>query len=158
MDLVTPHPTQILCRPTLPIGERPPLFWREEEDVMTKFSAVNRLLTLAVIAATGLAVTSANAETKRRHYGTYVGEGGPNVSYQQGPRTRIFISKRSWLDGGTEVLPGDRKFTDYAFPSEYGYPSFARENLNRPIDRQPLMTPWDVRGEPRTFPLPPIPY
>jgi hypothetical protein len=124
---------------------------------MTTFSAASRLLTLAVIAATGLAVTSANAETKRRVYGTHVGD-GPNVSYQQGPHTRIFISKRSWLDGGTEVLPGDRKFTDYAFPSEYGYPSFARENLNRPIDRQPLMTPTDVGGYPRSFPLPPVPY
>jgi hypothetical protein len=141
----------------LPIGERPPLFRREEEDVMTKFSAVSRLATLAVIAATGLAITSANAETKRRQYGTHVGS-GPNVSYQQGPHTRIFISRRSWLDGGTEVLPGDRKFTDYAFPSEYGYPSFARENLNRPIDRQPLMPPWDLGGYPQAFPLPPELY
>jgi hypothetical protein len=143
---------------TLPIGERPPVSWREEEDVMNKCSAASRLLTLAVIAATGLAITSANAETKRRQYGNHVvNSSGPNVSYQQG-RTRIFITKRSFLDGGTEVLPGDRKFTDYAFPSEYGYPSFARENLNRPIDRQPLMTPTDVSGYPRSFPLPPIPY
>jgi hypothetical protein len=126
---------------------------------MTKFSAVSRLVTLAVIAATGLAVTSANAETKRRQYGNHVAaSNGPNVSYQQGPHTRIFISRRSWLDGGTEVLPGDRKFTDYAFPSEFGYPSFGRENNNRPIDRQPLMTPTDVSGFPRAFPLPPIPY
>jgi hypothetical protein len=135
----------------------PAAFWREEEDVMTKFSAVSRLVTLAVIAATGLAVTSADAATKHRQYGTSIGS-GPNVSYQSGPHTRVFISKRSWLDGGTEVLPGDRKFTDYAFPSEYGYPSFGRENLNRPIDRQPLMTPTDLGGYPRAFPLPPIPY
>jgi len=115
---------------------------------------------LAVIAVTGLAATSADAATKRRQDGTYVatGSNGPNVSYQQGPHTRIFISRRSWLDGGTEVLPGDRKFTDYALPSEYGYPSFGRENNNRPIDRQPLMTPTDLGGFPRAFPLPPIPY
>jgi hypothetical protein len=147
-----------MCRATLPVGERPPLFWREEEDVMTTFSAMSRLGMLAVIAATGLAITSADAATKRRQYGNDVPTGGPNVSYQQGPHTRIFISKRSWLDGGTEVLPGDRKFTDYAFPSEYGYPSFGRENNNRPIDRQPLMTPTDLGGYPRAFPLPPIPY
>jgi hypothetical protein len=127
-------------------------FWREEEDVMTTFSAATRVLTLATIAATGLAfATAANAETKRRHSGTYVA--GPNASYQAGPRTRVYISKRSWLDGGTEVLPGDRKFTDYAFPPDIGYPSFGRENLNRPIDRQPLATPTDVGGYPRTFPL-----
>lgn len=129
--------------------------WREEEDVMTRFSAATRVMTVALIAATGLAVTSANAETKRRHYGNYVATGsGPNYSYQSGPRTRIYITRRSWLDGGTEVLPGDRKFSDYAFPSEYGYPSFGRENLNRPTDRQPLMTPTDLGGYPRSFPIP----
>jgi hypothetical protein len=63
------------------------------------------------------------------------------------------VSRRSWLDGGTEVLPGDRKFLDYAFPSPFGYPTFARENGNRPIDRQPLSTPTDVGGEPTKFPL-----
>ncbi|WP_407157496.1 hypothetical protein [Bradyrhizobium sp. STM 3557] len=127
---------------------------------MTTFSAASRLAMLAVIAATSLAATSADAATKRRQDGTYVatGSNGPNVSYQQGPHTRIFISRRSWLDGGTEVLPGDRKFTDYALPSEYGYPSFGRENNNRPIDRQPLMTPTDLGGFPRAFPLPPVPY
>ena len=126
---------------------------------MTTFSATSRLAMLAVIAATGLAATSADAATKRRQDATYVATGnGPNVSSQQGPHTRIFISRRSCLDGGTEVLPGDRKFTDYAFPSEYGYPSFGRENNNRPIDRQPLMTPTDLGGYPRAFPLPPVPY
>src|SRR6266581_3747614 len=72
----------------------------------------------------------------------------------QGPHTRIYVSKRSWLDAGTEVLPGDRKFQDYAFPPEIGYPSFARENKNRPIDRQPLNPPSDLGGwYPQTFPL-----
>ena len=83
---------------------------------------------------------------------TYYGPNGPNVQYQQG-RTRIYVSKRSWLDGGTEVNPGDRKFSDYAFPPAVGYPSFARENLNRPIDRQPLPTPADLGGYPQNFPL-----
>jgi hypothetical protein len=51
-------------------------------------------------------------------------------------------------------LPGDRKFLDYAFPPDIGYPSFARENNNRPIDRQPLNPPSDLGGwYPQTFPL-----
>ena len=74
------------------------------------------------------------------------------MSYQQGPHTRIYVTKRSWLDAGTEVLPGDRKFTDYAFPPEIGYPSFARENNNRPIDRQPLNPPSDLGGYPHGLP------
>ena len=28
-------------------------------------------------------------------------------------RTRILVQPRSYLDGGTEVLPGQRKYTDY---------------------------------------------
>jgi hypothetical protein len=31
-------------------------------------------------------------------------------------RSRIRVAPRSFLDGGTEVIPGDRKFTDYAIP------------------------------------------
>ena len=51
------------------------------------------------------------------------------------------------------MLPGDRKFQDYAFPPDIGYPSFARENLNRPIDRQPLNPPADMGGYPTRIPL-----
>ena len=112
------------------------------------------LLAAGAMVAASLA-TAASAETLRydnRGRPVY-GGGGPNVVYQQGPHTRIYVSKRSWLDGGTEVLPGDRKFTDYAFPPEVGFPSFARENNNRPIDRQPLSTPSDVGGMPTRFPL-----
>ena len=82
------------------------------------------------------------------------GSRGPNVVIQQGPHTRVYITKRSWLDAGTEVLPGDRKFQDYAFPPEVGYPSFGRENNNRPVDRQPLNPPSDMGGYPLTVPLP----
>ena len=31
-------------------------------------------------------------------------------------RARVTVQKRSFLDAGTEVAPGDRKFLDYAFP------------------------------------------
>jgi hypothetical protein len=88
------------------------------------------------------------------HGRLYYGQSGPNVSYQDGPHTRVFITKRSWLDAGTEVLPGDRKFQDYAFPPELGYPSFARENNNRPIDRAPMNPPSDMGGYPARIPLP----
>jgi hypothetical protein len=124
-----------------------------------KFGAATRFaLLLAAGAVAGLVagVSAASAEqAKRRVQDTrYTTDtGSPNVSYQQGPHTRIYVSRRSWLDGGTEVLPGDRKFQDYAFPSPFGYPTFARENGNRPIDRQPMSTPTDVGGEPTKFPL-----
>jgi len=122
-----------------------------------KFTAASKLAVFAAAAVVvvGSGVTSASAQQKYDRDGrpTY-GANGPNRSYQQGPRTRVYITTRSWLDAGTEVLPGDRKFTDYAFPPAIGYPSFARENRNRPIDRQPLNPPGDLGGYyPQTFPL-----
>ncbi|MBN9008417.1 MAG: hypothetical protein J0H40_23805 [Rhizobiales bacterium] len=124
-----------------------------------KFPAATRAarhvaLMLAAAAVVAVGATEANA-AKRKHYDRSGGYGasGPNVSYQAGPRTRVYISKRSWLDAGTEVIPGDRKFTDYAFPPALGYPSFGRENMNRPLDRQPLSAPSDLGGYPQNFPL-----
>ena len=123
----------------------------------------------AAIGAAGFAVSPASAQNQpssqksatapkeKRQYDSrghlYYGPSGPNVSYQQG-NTRIYVTKRSWLDAGTEVLPGDRKFSDYAYPPDVGYPSFARENNNRPIDRQPLNPPSDMGGYPLRVPLP----
>jgi len=78
------------------------------------------------------------------------GPRGPNRSYQSGPRTRLYVSKRSWLDGGTEVLPGERKFTDYALPPGT---SFARGNNNRPLDRQPLSPDSDFGGFAQRIPI-----
>ncbi len=123
-----------------------------------KFPAASTVLLLAAFAvvAAGFGITSANAEPKR-HYDNrgrpYYGPNGPNVVYQQGPHTRIYVTKRSWLDAGVEVMPGDRKFTDYAYPPDVGYPTFARENKNRPIDRQPMNPPSDMGGYPQGFPL-----
>ena len=127
--------------------------------VAVLFAAV-AIGTAGFIASPASAQTPTQAQKKeaKRQYDNrgrpYYGTSGPNVSYQEGPHTRVFITKRSWLDAGTEVLPGDRKFTDYAFPPELGYPSFARENNNRPIDRQPLNPPSDMGGYPSRIPLP----
>jgi hypothetical protein len=122
-----------------------------------KFPAASKLVVmLAAAALVAVGATEASAQSQPRydkdgrpHYG----RNGPNRVYQQGPNTRVYVTTRSWLDAGTEVLPGDRKFQDYAFPPDLGYPSFARENLNRPIDRQPLNPPSDMGGYPQRFPL-----
>ena len=134
-----------------------------------RIPAANKVAVLfaaVAIGAVGFTASPAGAQTPtqaqkkeaKRQYDNrgrpYYGTSGPNVSYQEGPHTRVFITKRSWLDAGTEVLPGDRKFTDYAFPPELGYPSFARENNNRPIDRQPLNPPSDMGGYPVADPAP----
>ncbi len=124
-----------------------------------KFPAANEvavLLVAASVLAVGFSfdITPASAQSRQQFDNRgrpYYGSNGPNVSYQQGPRTRIYVTKRSWLDAGTEVLPGDRKFTDYAYPPAR---SFGIENKNRPLDRQPLNPPYDLGGYyPQYFPL-----
>jgi hypothetical protein len=117
---------------------------------------VTTLLTAVAVAVASIWVDTAQvyATPRLKHDDRssiyYYGPAGPNVSYRSGPHTRIYVTKRSWLDAGTEILPGDRKFTDYALPPGY---SFGRENRNRPIDRQPLDRPSDLGGYPQMIPL-----
>ena len=66
--------------------------------------------------------------------------------------SRIVVVPRSFLDAGTEVLPGERKFTDYAYPP-----------LHQPLDvvtntggrvgwhRSPLPGPFDLPGNRNPF-------
>jgi hypothetical protein len=57
-------------------------------------------------------------------------------------RARVTVQKRSFLDAGVEVKPGQRKFTDYAFPPGYSPTSsidFTTGNV-----RGPLIGPWDT--------------
>ena len=69
-------------------------------------------LCAVMIAGTALAVPAAQAQTKKQYVYTTT-RGAPAK-----PRARVTVAPRSFLDAGTEVRPGDRKFTDYAFPAE----------------------------------------
>ncbi len=77
---------------------------------------------LALMVSVGLSASLAQAQ-RRQDSVSYGPESnpppfarrssGPNVSYQAGPHTRVYITKRSWLDAGVEVKPGDRHYLDY---------------------------------------------
>jgi hypothetical protein len=54
----------------------------------------------------------------------------------------VTVQKRSFLDAGVEVKPGQRKFTDYAFPPGYS-PTSAIDFTTTNI-RGPLVGPWDT--------------
>jgi len=56
-------------------------------------------------------------------------------------RTRIVVQPRSYLDGGTQVLPGQRKYTDYI--SLPGQRPIDVLGPGRGSDRQPLNGPFD---------------
>jgi hypothetical protein len=44
---------------------------------------------------------------------------GPVPVSMDPPRARITVQRRTFLDAGTHVIPGDRKFMDYAIPPGY---------------------------------------
>ncbi len=111
------------------------------------------LLATAAIVTAGFGVTAADAQTRKRVIANDPTYDGPprkpvNSSYQRG-RTRVYVTRRSWLDAGTEVVPGERKFTDYAYPPGYSY----GQQIDRLYtSRRPLGDQWDT-GTPFPFPL-----
>jgi hypothetical protein len=82
----------------------------------------------------------------------------PTAAYSQGqytqgqrvasPRqpTRFTVRPRSYLDGGTEVIPGERKFTDYVYPPGYRPLNWYQADPTGGFIRQPLPDPFDLGG------------
>lgn len=99
----------------------------------------------------GLAAVPANAQSRQRattgdvtRY-TERGEDGRL-------RTRIIVQKRSFLDGGTEVLPGTKDLPNNARP--YGYsPMGTIEGTNFGGIRHPLPGPYDLMGKNNPYPF-----
>lgn len=102
-------------------------------------------LCAAVIAATALAVPAAAQTATKKQYVYTTTRGAPAK-----PRARVTVAPRSFLDAGTEVRPGDRKFTDYAFPpsDNGGIGISAVTNTGGKVgwDRSPMMQPFQLPG------------
>ena len=102
------------------------------------------LLALSV-AAVSLAALATPAEAQRRvprdqtERITIIDENGR-------ARTRITVKPRSYLDGGTEVFPGERKFTDYAYPPTYMSGSAYASWDPTGSHRSPLPMPFSLPG------------
>jgi hypothetical protein len=132
-----------------------------DEDLMTlKFPSLGLCLGLSLGSVLGLTLavvaTDAGAQSPPTVTKRQAAAGGPvSYSYMSGPHTRVYVTKRSWLDAGTEVLPGDRKFTDYATGGPNQGESLARLNSHLDQRRSLLSTPSDLGGYPTGFPLPP---
>ena len=99
----------------------------------------------AVIALTAFAATPSEAAEKKR----VVTQTKQRVITSR-PRTRVIVRNRSFLDAGTEVLPGERKFTDYAIPPGYS-PTAVIENTAA-YRRSPLPGPFDLPGRDNPWP------
>jgi|SRR5579862_2728795 len=86
-------------------------------------------VTVAVLAVVAAQAVSADAATRRQppQYpqppvmrtasGTVIQPSRTIIHDQYGRTTVIVIPRRSYLETGTEVSVGDRKFMDYAFPA-----------------------------------------
>ena len=110
-----------------------------------------RLYAGALVAAAALALITgpAEAQQSRRDSQRQAAPPGSPVFTSRDEsgrtRTRIIVQRRSYLDGGTEVMPGERKFTDYAIPPFYS-PIGDALGPGRNYDRQPLNAPWELGG------------
>jgi hypothetical protein len=104
------------------------------EDIMRSrmlgLAALAALMVVAVAAAPAGAQTPVNQTPVKK-----------KPAAERDAAARVTVQKRSFLDAGTEVLPGQRKFTDYAFPPGYS-PTSSFDYTSGNV-RGPLIGPWD---------------
>ena len=105
------------------------------------------LLALSVAASAYIAASPADAQQRR--YSPPRGDQTERITIidENGrARTRITVRPRSFLDGGTEVVPGERKFMDYAQAPTYGWlaPTSSWDPLG--VHRYPLPMPFELPG------------
>ena len=103
------------------------------------------LLALSIAASAFVAVSPADAQ-RRVYRGGDQTERITIIDENGRARTRITVRPRSFLDGGTEVVPGERKFTDYAYPPTYlsASPAAAWDPVGN--HRYPLPMPFELPG------------
>ena len=110
-----------------------------------------RLMALAVVAAFAVgAMSAASAEPRRRQ--VVEAQPGPGattiVSRDERGRTRtkILVQKRSYLDGGTEVMPGDIQSHQSNFIDMYQRPTSAIAN-DAVVPNHPIPDPFFLPGK-----------
>lgn len=97
-------------------------------------------------AAIALASLATPADAQSRRYAQDRSERITIIDENGRTRTRITVRPRNFLDGGTEVRPGERKFSDYAFPPTYMNGSAYAAWDPTGNHRAPLPRPFDLPG------------
>jgi|SRR5947209_8775090 hypothetical protein len=100
-----------------------------------------------LLAATSMLNVPAEAAAKKKQAVTRTPVA---AQINRAPGARVTVPARSFLDGGTEVLPGDRKFMDYALPPTYS-PIGVLENTSA-YRRSPLPGPFDLPSRNNPWP------
>jgi|SRR5581483_5873075 len=99
------------------------------------------LTACAAFLAGGLFTGNASAQSGQRYYNrnatviTIQDESGRR-------RTRVVVNRRSYLDGGTEVLPGEKHYQDYANPPYWN--TLGVLGPGRDFSQQPLPDSMDL--------------
>jgi hypothetical protein len=106
-------------------------------------------LLTASIAVAALAVPPAEAQSRKQQQQQqqqqqqYVYVTTRDGTVVRRARSRVRVAPRSFLDPGTEVRPGERKFTEYALPT--GYSAFdILVNNTAGFHRSPLLGRFDL--------------
>lgn len=97
---------------------------------------------IAALTAVALVTMALAAPAEAARKRSRVIEYGPRarVAALPAPRARLTVRRRSYLDAGTEVNRGERKFTDYATP--LGYLSSSPVDPYRPGDIYRSTSGW----------------
>ena len=108
-----------------------------------------RLAALTALAATAamLAIAGPADAQQRRGYQAQPQPRGERITIidENGRvRTKITVRRRSYLDGGTEVVPGERKFMDYANNPTYSWSAPTSAWDPNGIHRFPLPMPFEL--------------
>jgi hypothetical protein len=109
------------------------------------------LFCAAAFALSAVAVTPADAQGQKKRVAAK--KYGPvPISMAPPPRARITVTRRTYLDAGTHVIPGDRKFLDYAVPPTY-YPGSVADNRGGMyISQTALPGPFTLPGRDNPWP------
>ena len=111
-----------------------------------------RLIALAVAATFVVAAASgANAEPRKKQYvqAQPAGIGSTTITSRDENgrvRTKILVQKRSYLDGGTEVMPGDIQSHQSNFIDMYQRPTSAIAN-DSVVPNHPIPDPFFLPGK-----------
>ena len=118
-----------------------------------------RLMAVVIVATfVGGAVSAASAEPPRKRLDRVepIGPGSTYVMHrdEQGrTRTKILVQKRSYLDGGTEVMPGDISGSQRdSLINSFSYnPSRASVSNDNVVPSRPINDPFFLPGKNNPF-------
>ena len=112
-------------------------------------AAAFALATVAVTSVDAQAQTQQKKAAAKKSAKRY---GPVPISMAPPPRARITVTRRTFLDAGTHVIPGDRKFTDYAVPPGW-YPGSVADNRGGMyISQSALPGPFTLPGRDNPWP------